>query len=101
MKVKFYKIERKRLGSEDVVVIYTKGAFSGTMEIKNGELFYHGKKDEELLDILFRPYHMVLPGNGKRKSPREKLLLPGTPQHLEAIRRTCWSHGYIAEVEET
>lgn len=99
MKVKFYKIQKKRLGGEGVVVIYTKGAFSGTMEIKNGELSYHGKKDENLLDILFRPYHMVLP-DSKRRKFQEKMLYPGTPQHLEAIRRSCWNYGYIAEVEE-
>ena len=97
MKVKFYKIKKKRLGSEDVVVIYTKGAFSGTMEIENGELSYHGKKDEELLDILFRPYHMIL-ANPKKRGSHERLLYPGTPQHLEAIRRSCWNHGYVAEI---
>ena len=99
MKVKFYKIEKKRLGNEDVVVIYTKGTFRGAIEIKNGELSYHGKKDEELLDILFRPYHMILP-NPRRNRMEEKLLYPGTPQHLEAIRRSCWNYGYIAEIEE-
>lgn len=98
MKVKFYKIEKKRIGSADVIVIYTKGTFSGTMEIKNGELSYQGKKDEELLDILFKPYHMVLP-NSQKRGLRKKVFLPGTPQHLEAIRRSCWSHGYVAEVE--
>jgi len=100
MKVKFYKIQKKRLGGEDIVVIYTKGAFSGALEIKNNELSFSGKKDEELLDILFRPYHMALAG-AKRKRARDRLLLPGTPQHLEAVRRSCWNHGYVAEMEES
>ncbi len=99
MKVKFYKIKKQRLGSEDVVVIYSKGSFSGTMEVKDGDLAYHGRKDEELLDILFRPYHMMM-ADSKRKGSHEKLLAPGTTQHLEAIRRSCWNHGYVAEVTE-
>jgi hypothetical protein len=97
MKVKFYKIEKRRIGDDDVIVIYRKGNFSGTMEVKNGELFYHGKRDVELLDILFRPYHILVPS---KSGLRQEMLQPGTPQHLEAIRRTCWNHGYIAELEE-
>ncbi|MDP8234015.1 MAG: hypothetical protein P9M06_04355 [Candidatus Saelkia tenebricola] len=100
MKVKFYKIQKKRLGGEDVVVIYTKGAFSGMLEVRNNELSFNGKKDEELMDILFQPYHMPIAGT-KGKNVRDKLLLPGTPQHLEAVRRSCWNHGYIAEMEES
>ena len=100
MKVKFYKIQKKSLVGEDMVVIYTKGVFSGALEIKNNKLSFSGKKDEELLDILFRPYHMPAL-DARRKVVRDRLLLPGTPQHLEAIRRSCWNHGYVAEMEES
>ncbi len=100
MKVKFYKIQKERLGENDVVVIYTKGGFSGTLEIKERDMSFKGKKDGELMDILFRPYHMSV-SDRAGKGLKEKVLNPGSPQHLEAIRRSCWSHGYISEMEES
>jgi len=61
MKVKFYKIQKERLGKDDVVVIYTKGGFSGTLEIKEKEMSFKGKKDGDLMDILFSPYRVSIP----------------------------------------
>jgi hypothetical protein len=100
MKVKFYKIQKERFGDSDVVVIYTKGGYSGMLEIKESDMSFKGKKDGELMDILFRPYRMSVP-DSSGKGLKEKVLISGSPQHLEAIRRSCWSHGYISEMEES
>ncbi|HEO64081.1 MAG TPA: hypothetical protein ENN78_02290 [Candidatus Omnitrophica bacterium] len=100
MKVNFYKIEKKRLGEDDVVIIYTKGNFSGTLEIKDKQMHFDGQNDSELMDIIFRPYHIAVSDNRSR-GVQDKVLQPGSSQHLEAVRRSCWSHGYISEMEES
>lgn len=91
MEVKFYAIDREKMG---------KGEFLGIAKIQGGELIVN-VTDPELEKILKNPYKtMQGEVKGGMAVDRAVTLQPGTIEHLKTIAVECWQFGYIGEIVE-